>query len=346
MPRRLCVFGAGAVGTYLGGLLELGGNDVTLVGRSKILDPMRAAGVHIRDPGGTERIARPELITDPGAIGSKFDTIILTVKAYSVAECLPALASLLSDGGVILAFQNGVGSDRLLVSTFGRERIIASTLTVSVGIDESDVVQRYSDRGGLAWSPFDAEVDASCIHDFLASSGLPVTRVRGADSLRWSKLLLNAVGSAQCAVLQTDLASIVANLELFRIEQMAMREAIDATGVARIRLVNLPGYSVRLVSQVCRLPVRLARQLMGRSMGRGRGGKPPTLRADVARGGPNEIRYLNGATVALGRLVGVETPVNKRLTGLVEDVTDDGDAKLRFAHNPELLIESVLGQRD
>jgi hypothetical protein len=42
----------------------------------------------------------------------------------------------------------------------------------------------------------------------------------------------------------------------------------------------------------------------------------------------------------------VETPVNKRLTGLVEDVTDDGDAKLRFAHNPELLIESVLGQRD
>jgi 2-dehydropantoate 2-reductase len=342
MPRRVCVFGAGAVGSYLGGLLELGGHDVTLVGRPRILDPMRTAGVRVREPTGIERTARPELSTDPGAISSKFDTIILTVKAYSVAECLPALASLLSDGGFILPFQNGVGSDRLLVSTFGRERIIASTLTVSVGIDEPAVVQRYSDRGGLAWSPFDAEVDASWMHDFLASSGLSVRRVPGADSLRWSKLLLNAVGSAQCAVLQTDLASIVANLALFRIEQKAMRETVDATGVAGIRLVDLPGYSVRLVSQVCRLPDRMARQLMGRSMAQGRGGKPPTLRADVARAGPNEIRYLNGATVALGRLVGVETPVNERLTKLVEDVTGDADAKLRFTHNPDLMIESVL----
>jgi len=333
---RVVVLGAGAVGAHIGALLALGGTNTTLIGRPRVLEPM-AAGVTIRRPDGSVVVGRPKIVVGVDEAGT-FDVVLLTVKAYSVQASLDAISQLLSKEGRILAFQNGVGSDRMLLDRFGRERIIASTSTISVGIEEPGTVTQYT-NGGLAWAPYGA-VD-SRVSELLLSTGLPVAVPATPASLRWSKLLLNAVGSAQCAILGTNLDRIVADSRLFRVEKLAFAERTALLKAAGIKPVDLPGYRVRLAAMAMKLPTPIARTLVGGRMRSGRGGKAPTLRADVERGGPTENRFLNGATVDLGKETGVATPVNAMLTQLVDQVTESPELRARFRDNPEALLEQL-----
>lgn len=337
----MAVFGAGAVGSFLGGLLDLGGQRTSLIGRARALSPVADQGLVLQRADGTRQIAHPQVFVPPEAIEGSFDLILLTVKAYSVASALDSVSALLAPSGRIVGFQNGVGTDRLLIERFGAQRVVAATCTVSVGMNRPGCVDRYTRGGGIAWSDYGDPEEEYPVQGLLERTGLPVSCVGSPDSLRWAKLLLNAIGSAQTAILETDLSTLVSNRSLFRIEQVAFRETLDVLSAATIPVIDLPGYPVRLVAAIMRLPLDVARAALGRGIARGRGGKAPTLRSDVSRGGPTENAYLNGATVILGRKVGVKTPVNAALARLVDEVTESSSAKRRYRHNPAALVAQV-----
>jgi 2-dehydropantoate 2-reductase len=338
---RVAVLGTGAVGAYLGALLNLAGVPALLIGRPRIVDPIREAGLTLRDDLGRSQLCYPPVAVDVAAISQKFDIVLLAVKAYSVQAAIPDLQRLMDEGSTVLSFQNGVGSDRLLVEEFGAESVVAATSTVSVGIDEPSVLQQYTSGGGLAWSPYVGSRNAECMGRLLERTSLPVARIQTPESLKWSKLLLNAVGSAQSAILQIDLNAIVSDPRLFRVEQRAFRERLGVMAAAGIAVVDLPGYRVRLAARAMGLPSFVARVVLGRRIATGRGGKSPTLRADVARGGPTENDYLNGATAALGADVGVLAPVNATLTRIVDEVTASAERRRKFDGNVELLLAEL-----
>jgi 2-dehydropantoate 2-reductase len=333
---RIVILGAGAVGVYIGALLSRGGADITLIGRARILDPMKA-GVVIRTSAGQTVTATPMTTTTSNGLG-QFALAFLTVKAYSVAAVLDEVSHLVGDAGVVIALQNGVGSDQLLVGRLGPDRVVAGTSTISVGLDEHGVVNQYTD-GGLAWASYGAVPHR--IDEVLRLSGLPVSHPATADSLRWSKLLLNSVGAAQSAIMAINLDAIVADRRLFAIECWAFRERLTTMSAAGIKAVDLPGYRVGLASMAMKMPIPLTRLLLGRRMARGRGGKPPTLRGDVQSGGPSENQFLNGATVDLASRVGVKTPVNAALAELVDDVQESPVERNRFHENPEAMIAAL-----
>ena len=90
--------------------------------------------------------------------------------------------------------------------------------------------------------------------------------------------------------------------------------------------IPLPGADVRLLVRAFRLPAILARPLLGRVLAGARGGKDPSLLIHArARGGdaPSEVQWLNGAVARAGESLAVPTPVNRRLTALVEEVLAD-----------------------
>ncbi len=49
---NLCIYGAGAIGCYLGGRLLAAGCDVTFVGRARMADELRAHGLTLSDYQG------------------------------------------------------------------------------------------------------------------------------------------------------------------------------------------------------------------------------------------------------------------------------------------------------
>ncbi|HIF07923.1 MAG TPA: oxidoreductase, partial [Gemmatimonadetes bacterium] len=61
---KICVYGAGAIGGYLGAQLTLAGEDVTLIARGPHLEAMQKNGLKLLIDG-EERIAHPLCTDDP-----------------------------------------------------------------------------------------------------------------------------------------------------------------------------------------------------------------------------------------------------------------------------------------
>jgi 2-dehydropantoate 2-reductase len=103
---RFAVVGAGAIGAFLGASLVRGGADVVLVARGEHLRAMQTHGVRVESPAGNFT-ARPPATDDLAAV-SDADVVFLGLKAYSLPELAPRLASLLAPGAAVIAGQNGI----------------------------------------------------------------------------------------------------------------------------------------------------------------------------------------------------------------------------------------------
>ena len=79
---KICIYGAGAIGSYLGAELALTGYQVTLIARGPHLDAMRASGLTLVKEG-ERKVLRVACTDDPAEVGSQ-DYVVITLKAYSV----------------------------------------------------------------------------------------------------------------------------------------------------------------------------------------------------------------------------------------------------------------------
>lgn len=340
-PVRIGVLGAGAVGTYLGALLLGGGHDPLLIGRPSVLEPIRREGLKLVRQDGTNERLKVSTCVDIGGLSERFNIIFLTVKSYAVEEAVKDLDRLVAPDAMVVSLQNGVGSDEILIRHFGNDRVIAATLTNSVGFDEARCLCEYRRSGGIAWALYHKGMDVTVIASVLEATGLHVSRIASPLSLKWSKLLLNSVGSAQSAIVDEEPSVIVRNGSLFHNEQLAFRETAAAMRAGSIRIVDLPGFPARLVSGIMSLPRNVAQVLLSGQMAGARGGKSPSMRGDVRRGGPTENRYLNGASACLATRVGIKAPTNQILYELVEEVTQSEDLRHWFRHEPSRLLERL-----
>src|SRR5260221_10460981 len=86
---RVCVFGSGAIGSYLGVQLAGAGAEVSLVARGAHLEAMRHAGVRLLI-GGEERVPHPFCTDDPEELEEQ-DGVIVSLKAHSLAGVVAAI---------------------------------------------------------------------------------------------------------------------------------------------------------------------------------------------------------------------------------------------------------------
>ena len=78
---KVTVFGAGAIGGFMGAKLALAGHDVTLIARGPHLAAMRERGLELRSEGKTS-VVRPRCTDDAREAGPQ-DYVILSVKAVA-----------------------------------------------------------------------------------------------------------------------------------------------------------------------------------------------------------------------------------------------------------------------
>ena len=204
--RSLLVFGAGSVGGYLGGkLAAVTSWSVTLLGRAALVNAVTDHGLVVCEHG-SESVSHPVVIPKLDN-RSSYDLVMLTVRTYDVARVIPELEGAVGESGLLLAMQNGVGTEEALAERPGRDRIIVGTLTVRPGMDQPGVVMRYSQSGGVALAGMTGSPPPEWIVDAFRATGLPTIVVDDYRSLRWSKLLLNMLGAATSAILDIDVRS-------------------------------------------------------------------------------------------------------------------------------------------
>jgi len=103
---RICVFGAGAVGSHFAVRLALAGHDVSCVMRGAHLDAVKANGLTLR-VGSGEFKAKVRASSDPAALGRQ-DAVISTLKATSLSSLAEGLQPLLGEDTAVVFAQNGI----------------------------------------------------------------------------------------------------------------------------------------------------------------------------------------------------------------------------------------------
>lgn len=103
---KIAIYGAGAIGGYLGCELARTGADVTMIARNRTLEAIRDNGITLHIDGDT-RIGRPAVTDDPGEAGPQ-DAIIVAVKANAAPVIAPKLAPMLGPETAIVTAANGV----------------------------------------------------------------------------------------------------------------------------------------------------------------------------------------------------------------------------------------------
>ena len=342
--RSVVVFGTGAVGGYLGGKLAAGTSrtvDLTLLGRAHTANAIAEHGLMLHELDQDE-VTHPPIVTSVDGL-PPCDLVLLAVRTYDVAYSIGDVRALLGEQGLVLALQNGVGTEEELARALGRHRVLAGTLTASVGMEQPGSITRYSHAGGVSLATMDGRAVPSWIVELMSATGLPTTTIADYRSLRWSKLLLNMLGAATSASLDIDIGHIMNDQRLFRTEQLAFREATRIMRAEGIDSVALPDYAVPQARLAMRLPRSLAQVTLGRRIAQARAGRSPGMRADMSRG-KTEVDSFNGAVVRAGQRYGIPTPVNAALTELVLDLAAHPQRREQYRSNPEALI-AYLGRR-
>ena len=103
---RIAIYGAGAIGGYLGCELARAGTDVTMIARNRTLAAIRENGITLHIDGET-RVGRPAATGDPGEAGPQ-DAVIVAVKADAAPVIAPQIAPMLGSETVVVTATNGV----------------------------------------------------------------------------------------------------------------------------------------------------------------------------------------------------------------------------------------------
>ena len=103
---KICIFGAGAVGGYLGVLLKEGGADVSLIARGAHLEAIKAHGLKLMI-AGKERIAHMPATSNPAELGPQ-DYVIVALKSHQAWEVADRMEPLLGRDTAVVTAQNGI----------------------------------------------------------------------------------------------------------------------------------------------------------------------------------------------------------------------------------------------
>jgi 2-dehydropantoate 2-reductase len=310
---KIYIVGAGAAGRYLGELLRATGNDVMYAPR---------------DLAAVEPFAA--------------DLAIVAVKAYDTDGAIETLRRALGAGSaaVIVTPQNGIGNEEKVAAAFGADAVVACALTVPIETDR-DGKPLAANGGGVAFAPVGNNAHNWLLATF-GATGLPVTAASDYRSLKWSKLVLNNIANASCAILNVLPERLIHSGDAFELELRAIREVRNVMRALGIATIDLPRYPVRALQSVATLPLPVARAILANRIAGARGRKPPSLLLDLrAMRNRTEVDYLNGAVARAARTAGVKAPVNTVLARIVSDIAHMPQLWAKYRERPDALGAEV-----
>lgn len=148
---RILILGAGATGGYFGGLLTKAGVDVTFLVRPKRREQLKNGGLRIKSHLGD--VVTPVSAITHDDISNTFDAVVLSSKAYGLADAIDAIRPAVGDATLILPLLNGMRHLDDLDDAFGASRVLGGTCHISVSLDEDGTIRHLSPFGSLTQGP-------------------------------------------------------------------------------------------------------------------------------------------------------------------------------------------------
>jgi len=330
---RILVYGAGAVGGYVGGILTAAGVDVTLVARGAQHDALEQRGLILE--GKTS--GRPDPIRvrvcRPGEEKPPYDLIIVGLKSHQIAAAAAHMVTLLARDGMMLLGQNGlpywyfekldsplrgsrlqsVDPDGALATTIPVDAVIGGVVFKPVDLVEPGRIRladQPTDR--LVIGELDNRITPRLakIKAVVDAAGWPVVVSDDIRAVKWRKLMSNGVFNPLAAITQSTHRQIGDFEPTRRVARLMVDEVLAVAASVGIR------------------PDMNAEQMIDDV--RKRVGILSSTLQDVRFGRELELGALIDAIIDVGRLTHVATPyleVASACAGLLNRrIVDDGVA--------------------
>jgi 2-dehydropantoate 2-reductase len=313
---RICVVGAGAMGSAIGGLLSTTDARVVLLdNRKEHVAELNARGV-IVDDGRSRRTIKVAATSDAASVG-EVDLVVMMVKSYDTVNAMTQARSIVGRTTRVLTLQNGLGNEERLAEVVGAETVVGGVTHTGSVLSGSGEVH----FGGAGKKTYigelnrrnDATVDQ--IVRLFNAAGLETEATENILGAKWGKLLVNVAVSPLSAITRLTHGGMDQVLELKNCAYEAVEEAVRVAKASGVRL------SMEDPQEVWRTATR---------------GLSPehksSMLKDIERRVRTEIDVINGAVVRYGQRCGVPTPVNSTLVACIKGIefghrSGESDAK-------------------
>lgn len=313
---RICIFGAGAIGGYLGAKLAQAGVDVGIVARGPHLEAIRRKGLTLIENGTTTE-HRVRASADARDFGPQ-DYVILTLKAHSVPAIVGDLAPLLEPATTVVSGVNGIpwwyfhkiggpleGTRLASVDPgdvqwngIGPDRVLGCVVYPAAEVPEPGTVRHIEgNRFSLGEPDGSKSARAVALSAALTAAGLKApVRPKLRDEIwvkLWGNLSFNPISALTHATLEI-LCTDPGTRAIARAMMVEAQVIAEKLGVS--------------------FPIDVDRRIDG---GAAVGAHRTSMLQDLEAGRPMEIDALVGSVQELGRLTGSPTPTIDIILALI-----------------------------
>jgi 2-dehydropantoate 2-reductase len=315
---KIAVYGAGAIGSYLGVRLHQAGAEVSLIARGEQLRAMRENGVTLKADDGAVTV-RPFVTGDAGEAGAQ-DFVFIAIKGHDLPRAAPDIARLMGPKTALITAMNGIpywylhGIDSpwrgktlqsvdpggAIARALPPDRVIGAVLYPWAEVIAPGVVeQSTSNRFVIGESDGFDSARIRAIAGMMKAGRLDAPITRDIRTEIWLKLWGNLCFNPLSVLTGATIDRLTSDKDLLALETQMMLEAEKVANALGIRF-----------------PYGVERRIEITAMAGAR--KTSTLQ-DFERGKPLEIEPLLGAVVELGDLAGVAMPLCRAILALVRE---------------------------
>jgi 2-dehydropantoate 2-reductase len=321
-PARYVIAGAGAIGIAVGGLLERSGSRVKLLARPAFQAAL-ATGVTIRLEEGefvyvAEAVAScSEIKPEPG------DVVLLTTKSQATEALAGDLASVFDRMTPVVCLQNAIRNEEIVSRRFAR---VYAGLVFMSAVQLVPELITVPGRRTVAVGIYPSGVDGisqSICSDF-SRAGIEAVASRYVMAMKWGKLIAN-LNNATHAITGYWLERGSTDPEMRSLMAEVREEGLrvlDAAGIAVEPPKGEPSpVPIRKMTEALKQGAKVAENPESLPVEKR---TYASMWQDLRLGRrSHEAEFLNGEIVEIGKRVGIATPYNSTLLGVIDRMFDE-----------------------
>jgi 2-dehydropantoate 2-reductase len=296
----VAVIGAGAVGSYFGGLLARAGYDVTLIARQDHVKAIQENGLYMECQSFQERVS-VKASTEYQAIKNA-DLILFCVKSPDTESVAKEIKPYLSEDSIILSLQNGVDNAERIRAVL-LNPVYPAVVYVATGMAGLGHVKHFG-RGELVIG--DLEGNEACLdqlnmlQEYLKKGNIPCSISKNIKHDMWLKFLVNCSYNAISGIGQIEYGQMVQSTHINTLIEQITKEFLAVAGKE--------GLNITLEQAI------LANEQIAKTMTK----QKSSTAQDLMKFKKTEIDFLNGYIVRRGLVHQIPTPANQSVYALVK----------------------------
>lgn len=299
---KIVIVGAGAMGCLFAALLSKSKEEIWL------LDKDAARANHIQEEGiklegvsgsWTAKVNATHLAEKIGSA----ELVIICVKSYNTKEAVLKAKPLITSETMVLTLQNGMGNIEIIAEVAGQEKAIGAVTSHGATLLGPGHI-RHAGAGETIIGRLDGKIPVQLrqIREVFNKSGIDTRISRDIKGLIWSKLIINVGINALTAITHLNNGKLVEFEGTRRILREAVTEAVKVAKKKRIKLIYDDPFAK--VEAVCEATAANVCSML----------------QDVLKQKRTEVDFINAVIVREGQSLGIPTPVNSVLVGLVKTI--------------------------